>query len=210
MKLTLTFLFTLALTAAPWMVDAQALNLTFNFSQPAQLAANAGVDSLICIGQSLPLGGNPSVAGGTGPYSYAWSPATNLTDSSLANPVANPTDTTTYSLTVTDANGCTATDAILLNVDVCISNDIPGLASVEIYPNPSRGTFQLNASLMKQVEQFQIAIYDISGKEVYRSSKTNPEMLFTHQVTLPGVARGIYVLKMDFDGVVLDRKIIVQ
>jgi len=35
-------------------------------------------------------------------------------------------------------------------------------------------------------------------------------MLFTHQVTLPGVARGIYVLKMDFDGVVLDRKIIVQ
>jgi gliding motility-associated-like protein len=50
---------------------------------------------------------------------YAWSPATGLTSTSISNPVANPTSTQTYTLTATNtANGCTATDAILVTVDI--------------------------------------------------------------------------------------------
>jgi hypothetical protein len=46
---------------------------------------------------------NASVTGGVAPYSYAWSPAASLSDKSLANPVATPRTTTTYTLTVTDS-----------------------------------------------------------------------------------------------------------
>ncbi len=50
-------------------------------------------DTAICQGYSAQLN-----AGG-GLYTYAWTPATGLSDSSLANPIASPTVTTTYVVT---------------------------------------------------------------------------------------------------------------
>lgn len=49
--------------------------------------------------------------------SYAWSPAAGLSSTTVANPTANPTITTTYTVVVTDANGCTATDMITVTVN---------------------------------------------------------------------------------------------
>lgn len=46
--------------------------------------------------------------GGTPPYSFAWSPTAGLDDPNARNPVATPAATTTYTLTVTDALGATA------------------------------------------------------------------------------------------------------
>ena len=39
---------------------------------------------------------------------YSWSPATGLSDSQIRNPTANPTVTTTYTLTARTSNGCSA------------------------------------------------------------------------------------------------------
>ncbi|MEM7036159.1 MAG: hypothetical protein AAF570_04195, partial [Bacteroidota bacterium] len=47
----------------------------------------------------------------------SWSPATDLSDPNIANPVASPTTTTTYTFTATDANGCTASDDVVVNVN---------------------------------------------------------------------------------------------
>lgn len=48
---------------------------------------------------------------------YSWSPATDLSDANIANPVANPSATTTYVVTVTDERGCTATDDVVVAVN---------------------------------------------------------------------------------------------
>ena len=40
---------------------------------------------------------------------YSWSPSTGLSSSTIPNPVANPTVTTTYTVTVTNNEGCTGT-----------------------------------------------------------------------------------------------------
>ena len=50
------------------------------------------------------IGGSPT-ADGTPPYEYEWTPTTGLNDPNIANPTASPTGTTTYTVTVTDANG---------------------------------------------------------------------------------------------------------
>ena len=62
------------------------------------------------------IGGSPTAAGGTGPgtYLYSWTNGSELVGglSTIANPTAkacNPT--TTYSVTVTDGNGCTKLSA---------------------------------------------------------------------------------------------------
>ncbi len=49
--------------------------------------------------------------------SYSWSPSADLTNYSISNPVADPHHTTTYTLTVTDINGCTNTGTRKLFVD---------------------------------------------------------------------------------------------
>lgn len=52
-----------------------------------------------------------------GSPTYSWAPATGLSSSSTANPIASPTDTTTYILNVTDANsGCTGSAIAKVNV----------------------------------------------------------------------------------------------
>jgi len=62
-------------------------------------------DKSICNGDNVTIGGSPTATGGTGVYTYAWSPATGLSSTTIANPVASPTTTTTYTVTVTDYTG---------------------------------------------------------------------------------------------------------
>lgn len=66
-------------------------------------------DQAICTGASA----NLNATGGT---AYSWSPATGLSNPNIANPVATPASTTTYTVTVTQ-NGCTATDQVILTVN---------------------------------------------------------------------------------------------
>ncbi|NUO02452.1 MAG: hypothetical protein HUU01_17750 [Saprospiraceae bacterium] len=83
-----------------------AILLLFGFT------AKSGAQSLsvtlentyfICTGQVVQL--FPLVSGGTGPYTYSWTPATNLSCSDCANPEVFVSQTTTYALTVMDAMG---------------------------------------------------------------------------------------------------------
>lgn len=46
-------------------------------------------------------------SGGSAPYTYNWTPAVGLSNPSIPNPVACNSVTTCYTVTVTDANGCT-------------------------------------------------------------------------------------------------------
>ncbi|MEP7111390.1 MAG: gliding motility-associated C-terminal domain-containing protein [Ferruginibacter sp.] len=51
-----------------------------------------------------------------GGITYLWSPAKGLSDPTIPNPIANPTDTTIYSVIITSANNCTDTPTVTLNV----------------------------------------------------------------------------------------------
>lgn len=71
--------------------------------------ANAGANTAFCFGGSTQL----NATGGT---TYSWSPTTGLSNPNIANPIANPTITTTYTVTVTD-QGCTATSSVIITVN---------------------------------------------------------------------------------------------
>ncbi|MBN1490913.1 MAG: hypothetical protein JXA69_13430 [Phycisphaerae bacterium] len=85
------------------------------------LAANAGPDKSIINGNSTTLDGAGS--GGSGTYTFAWTPTTALSDATVATPTASPTETTTYTLTVTDAADTTqtASDTVVVTVTPALS-----------------------------------------------------------------------------------------
>jgi hypothetical protein len=62
--------------------------------------------------------------------SYSWSPATGLNNPNIANPVANPSSTTVYTVTYTSANGCTATD----NVEIKVEDNAAPVANITELP----------------------------------------------------------------------------
>ena len=96
--------------------------------------ANAGSDVAICTGGNTTL----NASGGT---SYSWSPTTGLSNPNISNPVASPSSTTAYCVTVTDGNGCTALDCVIVTV-----NTSPGTATVSGNQNPPAGNEVYTAS----------------------------------------------------------------
>ncbi|MEO9005195.1 MAG: LamG-like jellyroll fold domain-containing protein, partial [Ginsengibacter sp.] len=51
-----------------------------------------------------------------GGVSYAWTPVSSLSNPKIANPVARPTSNTTYTVKVTNADGCSKTDSIVVAI----------------------------------------------------------------------------------------------
>jgi uncharacterized repeat protein (TIGR01451 family) len=78
--------------------------------------ASAGSDRTVSSGVPTEIGGAPTASGGTGPYTYAWTPAAGLDDPAAANPVATVAAPMTYSVQVTDVYGCQAADSVTLTV----------------------------------------------------------------------------------------------
>ena len=72
---------------------------------------NAGPDGFICYGQTYRLQGS----GGT---TFSWTPSTYLSSTVVFNPVVTPDKTTTYTLSVIDANGCSSLVTDKVTVDV--------------------------------------------------------------------------------------------
>jgi type IX secretion system substrate protein/beta-propeller repeat-containing protein len=86
-------------------------NEDFETIKYCQLTSDAGNDTTICNGSSVQLN-----ATAPGAASYAWSPATGLDFTNVANPIATPSSTTTYVVAITNTNGCTDNDTIVVTV----------------------------------------------------------------------------------------------
>ena len=87
-------------------------NLTI-FVNPSPVI-DAGADQTICLRDSVQIGGSPTAPTG---ISFSWTPTAGLSDANAANPMASPTDTTKYFVSITDANGCISIDSMLVNVN---------------------------------------------------------------------------------------------
>jgi gliding motility-associated-like protein len=75
-------------------------------------ASITGPDT-ICTGQTTDLLAVPSGDGST--ITFAWTPANTLEKEDTATPIAQPTETTDYTVTVTNEFECTATDVVTVH-----------------------------------------------------------------------------------------------
>jgi hypothetical protein len=149
--------------------------------------ASAGVDVSDASNLDVAIGGSPTATGGTSPYSYSWSPADNLSDPVAENPSLDIiAAAAAYTVTVTDANGCTSVD----EVDVLVS-----IVSVEernraivVYPNPA--SRQVTIEVSENADA--ILVYNSSGKLVIDQY---PKTL-RYNLDLSMLNAGFYILKV--------------
>ncbi len=115
------------------VTDASGCTATDEVIVSPSAEADAGGNKSVCEGSEVMIG-TPDMSGGTSTYS--WSPATGLSASNVAQPMASPSTTTTYTVEVTNG-GCIKTDQVVVTVnpisaDAGADQYICGGASVRI------------------------------------------------------------------------------
>jgi autotransporter-associated beta strand protein len=100
-----------------WDVSALTTLGRIKVACNGSLSASAGNNQTICNGSSVGIGGSPTASAGSGTYTYSWSPPTGLSSTSVANPTASPSITTSYTVTVSDSVGCTAQSSVTVTVN---------------------------------------------------------------------------------------------
>lgn len=158
-------------------------DVTVNVSNAVN--ADAGKDQIICFGESITLTA-------TGGEDYLWS--TGETTQSIE---VVPTQTTTYTVTVTNQFG-SDTDEVIVSIEDCgQQEDVDLDFRYEVYPNPVTNG-QLNIILGGLVEGASLYIHDSIGKVIYfEELDPNSGLLFQKEIITSGFTSGLYFVTLE-------------
>lgn len=140
---------------------------TFVVSQADTVIVEAVPNSVIITnGDNVTLSANTIPPSPTNTYS--WSPDTGLSCTDCPNPVASPTETTTYTVTVTTDEGCVGEADVLITVEEpCGEPYLPTIFS----PNGD-GTNDFLCVLSNCVLSLEMSIYNRWGEQVFTTGST--------------------------------------
>ncbi|MBK8444816.1 MAG: choice-of-anchor J domain-containing protein [Sphingobacteriales bacterium] len=129
---------------------------------------------------------------GTAPYQYQW---TNAAGSvvSASNSASNLVSAQIYTLTVTDASGCS--DSFNFEVPASGIEDLNGVVSFQMTPNPTSSDVQLSLQLNK-TENISIEIYNISGQKVVQLPNVVTNAI-QERLDLSYLPSGTYTVKVN-------------
>ena len=140
------------------------------------------------------------VTGGTMPYTYSWNNG-GMFDT-LSNVLAG-----TYIVTVTDANGCTMVDSVVVSNYVG-TNALDYITNLQISPNPTNGFVTIQFELSNYAD-VNVRIYDLTGQIVQDLGHHNTTSK-AFLIDLSGYASGMYMVQFIIEGNVITRKLILN
>lgn len=187
-----------ALTAGTYTVsvtDANACNTTTSVTITEPIALSGTV---------VDNGDGTATAnglGGTAGYSYQWdATAGNQTTATATGLVNNGT----YSVTITDANGCTS----IANVTVTIVglDQIPNLSAFEVLPNPNAGTFQIQVTFT-EAKEATVRLTNVLGQVLKEYNYSDAS--FSIPVELSNQASGVYFVILQTGAQSTTKKVVV-
>lgn len=182
--------------------DAFCGTLTKTVTIPTRVSptVNAGPDFTIVEGDEAMLTG--SNINGT-PIAIAWAPPATLTGANTFTPVAKPQVTTSYTLSVTDANGCTSSDNALVTV-------IPYCLKIMNAFTPN-GDGQNDRWLVTNgsscTKRIAVAVYNRYGNIVYKNDNYNNDWTGTYNGK--PVADGTYYYAVTYT-TITDRTVVLK
>lgn len=174
-------------------VAIDTINITVN---PSPLAS-AGNDTTVIEPDCASLFG--SASGGTPPYTYLWSTGDttqNITFCELAG-------THTLLFMVTDSNGCTAADSVIVTV-------MPQII-INIDPNPNAGKMAIITFVLPKSSLATLELYDVSGARIARLFHDYVQENINYRVDFSSenLPVGVYVVRLsDATGILANTKMV--
>ena len=129
------------------------------------------------------------ILGGTAPFTYEWSngDSTQFVENLLAG---------LYSVTITDAAGCTFSEEFEVGVVVATDEvDNTGF-DVSLYPNPTPASQQ--ATLLIEsvfVQDMDVRLFDVRGRILQKEQLVHPSGRMLFSLNAPTVA-GVYIIEV--------------
>jgi len=137
------------------------------------------------------------VFGGVGNYTYLWDFGANTS-------VINNVDVGTYSVTVTDGNGCAHSESVTLGV-ANSSQNIERDNAIKVFPNPSKNYFFIELGHDEQLPT-NISLYDIHGKLIKQNNFVHQDKLI--RIDVDNIVSGTYLVQIQFeDGYSLAKRV---
>ncbi len=123
---------------------------------------------------------------------YQWAPAETLDNSTIANPIASPLSSTTYTVTAYDSIGCSASANVHVNVEGTAF--IPNLFT----PNDDGKNDEVKVYGLSQVSNFSFAIHNREGNVLYETKDVSQVSNSGWDGTANGVKQpaGVYYWKV--------------
>ncbi|MFM9008930.1 MAG: gliding motility-associated C-terminal domain-containing protein, partial [Bacteroidota bacterium] len=128
----------------------------------------------------------------SGALSYQWSPASGLSCANCESPQAAPAFTTTYTVTGTDQNGCTAQETVTVRVDLdCNEVFVPSIFS----PNGTGPEANEQVCVFgKCILEIDFAIYDRWGQLIFQTN--DPQGCWDGRKDGKEVMTGVYAYRL--------------
>lgn len=123
--------------------------------------ANAGPDLFVLAGGQATIA---ATASGSSNYSYQWSPAIELNNAKVLQPITKPSADRTYKLTVTGAGGCSSSDEVF--VKVLLAPVIPNVFS----PNGDGINDVWNIRYLNSYVGATVKVFDRYGKIIFENT----------------------------------------
>jgi gliding motility-associated-like protein len=167
-------------------------------SQPQRFYVEAGDDQTIELGYEAQI----QAFANTFPdqVSYTWTPPMALSCTDCDDPVANPVQTTTYTVLATDARGCPATDSLTIFVEILRPFFVPNVFTPN-YDGNNDAFYVYGGPAIHQVRT--LRVFDRWGGHVFRADNipaNTPELgwdgLYRGQRVQPAVF--VYYIEIEF------------
>jgi hypothetical protein len=195
-------------SAGEYMVEFEAVDpsgnttthiLMVNVSAPAEV--DLGEDLEVTEGTQVTL-----TAGEDNENTYLWSDGSTSPELEIT-----ATEDMTISVEVTTPEGCSSTDEITISIaDPLGIADEAGEENISLYPNPTRGAFQVEFSMTENAEDVRVSIMDISGKVV--NQKQLPLVMNGDVINLDitDMAEGLYLINIVSEKLRITERIVKQ
>ena len=165
-----------------------------------ELILDYGEDISINYGETVSFTPSTNFPLDTSLYTWTWAQDTSLIFNNLPyNPTAQPSSTTTYTVAVTDPNGCTVTDAITVRVNVRRDLFIPNVFSPNF--DGSNDIFTIFGGVsVARIKT--MAVYNRWGAKVYEANDflpNDPQFGWDGQLRNGIASPGVYVYYIEVD-----------
>ncbi len=144
---------------------SELINISVEDFQPP-LTATAEPDT-IYLGESAQLLATEDID-----YTYTWSPDSTLNANNVFNPIATPSLTSTYNVSIEDANGCTNRDEITVFV-LNPNCDEPYIFVPNIFTPNGDGVNDVFYVRGPIIDELYLAVYNRWGEKVFETTDPN-------------------------------------